>query len=510
MKQQHAAPPSRRKNGHSAEGKRFMSRCLKKPAAALVCTALLLSICTPGLVLPAGATEVTSMADSYTEVLNDLIARYGICRAEADSDGFAEFDFSSVHVDMNDEALTQDGVDAGIPLGLAYADLIDFNSDGIPELYLQYLMPVTLASSSGELNSPFQAELWSWNGSSAEKTASWGTEGAFLDSMAGKKTDGESEQDGYIYQEDGMQYLVNSSSASDGSSETRGMTVRQVSKGKLTDLHSIEERVSPGTDKRFKYSYTLNIDGKDVRTWDVDDIDKFSDPEAVEFYRRYDTSGMKKLYGTDSDTLEWRCEDTDPLLKHLSSMSKGTAPFWDVTSNRWFAEAVSYVSSNGVMNGTSAVGFSPDTVLSRNQICQLLYNLEGSPAVSGSSSFQDVPGSSWYSKAVNWAAQKGLVSGVGKNRFDPKSSLTREQLASILYRYSKYKGFSTSETASLDKFPDASSVGGWAREAVQWAVASGLIAGTTGSRLLPKGSATRAEAASLFMRFCQEHESLIP
>ena len=181
----------------------------------------------------------------------------------------------------------------------------------------------------------------------------------------------------------------------------------------------------------------------------------------------------------------------------------GSAPFTDVAEDAWYKEAVDYVYANGLMSGTSATTFAPSTQLSRAMMVQILYNLEEQPVVTESAAFTDVAADAWYADAVNWAAGEGIVSGYGNGKFGPDDLITREQMANMLYYYAQYKGYDVSAGGELSSFTDGASTSGWAAEAVQWAVGSGLLSGKGGGVLDPQGTATRAEVASILMRFCE-------
>ena len=181
----------------------------------------------------------------------------------------------------------------------------------------------------------------------------------------------------------------------------------------------------------------------------------------------------------------------------------GSAPFTDVPEDAWYKEAVDYVYANGLMSGTSATTFAPSTQLSRAMMVQILYNLEEQPVVTESAAFTDVAADVWYAGAVNWAAGEGIVSGYGNGKFGPEDLITREQMANMLYYYAQYKGYDVSASGELSSFTDGASTSSWAAEAVRWAVGSGLLSGKGGGVLDPRGTATRAEAASIFMRFAR-------
>ena len=174
--------------------------------------------------------------------------------------------------------------------------------------------------------------------------------------------------------------------------------------------------------------------------------------------------------------------------------------FTDVKEGDWFYEAVQFAVQYDMMNGTGSNRFQPDNLLSRSMIVTILWRLEGSPTGS-SAHFTDVSGSMWYAEAVNWAAANGLVNGYGNSTFGPEDSITREQMAAILYRYAQFKGYDDTVQGNLSDFTDGGQTSDWAEDAVVWAVNNGLLTGKGGSLLDAKGSATRAEAAAILMRF---------
>lgn len=176
-----------------------------------------------------------------------------------------------------------------------------------------------------------------------------------------------------------------------------------------------------------------------------------------------------------------------------------TLPFTDVSAGDWFYDPVCYVYSQGLMTGTSATTFEPNISLSRAMLVAVLHRLEGSPQASGGD-FIDVADSDWYAQAVNWAASVGVVNGFDDGSFQPNTAITREQMAAILRNYAAYKGLDVSASGSLSTFTDAASVSDWAKESVEWAVGSGLIGGYEDSTLRPQGTTTRAEVASVLQR----------
>lgn len=179
------------------------------------------------------------------------------------------------------------------------------------------------------------------------------------------------------------------------------------------------------------------------------------------------------------------------------------AAFVDVADSDWYADAVQYVFANGLMAGTSDTTFSPNATTTRAMIVTILYRLEGTPAVTGTTAFTDVAAGQYYADAVAWAAQNGIVSGTSATTFSPDGVITREQMAAILYRYAQHKGYDVTAKADLSVFTDAAQVSTYATDAMAWANASGLISGTSATTLSPAGSATRAQVATILMRFCE-------
>ena len=175
--------------------------------------------------------------------------------------------------------------------------------------------------------------------------------------------------------------------------------------------------------------------------------------------------------------------------------------FDDVTKGDWFYKDVEYVYNEGIMDGVSKREFAPNETLTRAMIVKILYRIEGEPAGDRSSDFNDVESGRWYTGAVAWAAEKEIVKGYGNGKFGPNDPVTREQLAAILYRYTQYKGWSTTAASgSLKGFADAASVSSYAVDAMNWAVDEGLLKGAN-NKLSPKSTATRAQVAAIIHRY---------
>ena len=177
-------------------------------------------------------------------------------------------------------------------------------------------------------------------------------------------------------------------------------------------------------------------------------------------------------------------------------------PFTDVTSGDWFYDAVAYVYDKGMMEGTTDTTFAPTMNLTRSMIAQVLYNLEERPEAPGAAGFPDVAAGAWYADAVNWAAARGIVKGYDTGAFGPEDSVTREQLAAILYRYAQVKGYDTTQGGmAVREFSDSASISDWAQTAMSWAVNAQVLSGKGNGVLDPQGTATRAEVAQMLMNF---------
>lgn len=183
-------------------------------------------------------------------------------------------------------------------------------------------------------------------------------------------------------------------------------------------------------------------------------------------------------------------------------------PFTDIADNAWYADAVRYVYKHGLMAGTSATTFAPDVTTSRSMIATILWRMAGSPVVNYAMTYTDVAQGQWYSEAVRWATSEGIVGGYGNGLFGTNDPITREQFAAMLYRFAQEQGYEVSigENTNILSYTDVADLSEYAISAMQWAVGAGIINGTgDGSTLSPQGQATRAQAAVMLMRFCEEY-----
>jgi flavodoxin len=176
--------------------------------------------------------------------------------------------------------------------------------------------------------------------------------------------------------------------------------------------------------------------------------------------------------------------------------------FSDVAADAWYAEAVQYCRDHELMNGTGGNAFSPDDTMTRSMLAVVLYRIAGSPAVTGTDDFIDTADSAWYADAVLWASQQGLVGGYGNGLFGTNDPVSREQIATILWRYA---GNPAAETG--DDFADESSIAAYATTAVDWARINGIVNGKEGKRFDPKGDATRAQVATILMNYTETQQN---
>ena len=184
-------------------------------------------------------------------------------------------------------------------------------------------------------------------------------------------------------------------------------------------------------------------------------------------------------------------------------------PFNDVPEGYWAYDAIQYVYGEGLMAGTSGSTFNPEGTTTRGQIVTILWRLSGSPVVNYLMDFDDVDPAAYYAEAIRWATSEGIAGGYGGGMFGPDDPITREQLAVMLHRYAQHEGYDVSigEDTNILSYADAFTVSEYAVAALQWACGAGIISGTgDGSTLTPQGEATRAQAATVLMRFCEQYQ----
>ena len=191
----------------------------------------------------------------------------------------------------------------------------------------------------------------------------------------------------------------------------------------------------------------------------------------------------------------WRADENPDIVVN---------PFTDVSEKDWFYNDAMFVYKNGLMLGTSKTLFSPHGTVTRGMMATILWRMEGSLAPKGENSFTDVEAGRWYADAITWTTENGIFAGYSKDKFGPDDPITREQLTAIFYRYADYKGYKLTVTENLDKFEDADKITDYAKMVMQWAVGNGLIKGKAENLLDPQGTATRAEIAAMLHRFVEK------
>ena len=192
---------------------------------------------------------------------------------------------------------------------------------------------------------------------------------------------------------------------------------------------------------------------------------------------------------------------TAPTVIPTTAPEKDTTQtvwFTDVTENMWFYQAVKYAYDKGFMTGVSDSEFAPDITLTRAMFVSALYRIENEPTADGELNFSDVSDDSWYAKAVLWAYNNDIISGKTETEFDPNSDITREQMAAILYRYAKTKGYNLDSDEIT--YSDVKDIADYATDSVKWAYCAGIMTGDENGNFNPKSGTTRAQAASVFMR----------
>lgn len=221
--------------------------------------------------------------------------------------------------------------------------------------------------------------------------------------------------------------------------------------------------------------------------------------KSVTVYDKYNDS-IKVYESSTANRYYFTMPDSNVTVKVEFTPRVMSNPFTDVKSTDWFYDAVNYVYSEGIMDGTSVYMFSPNNATSRGMLVTILWRLAGQPVVTGTS-FSDVSSSAYYYYAVLWASKYGIVDGLGNNMFGPDQAITREQFAVILYRYAQHCGYSTSANSTLVGYADSNKISSYALTAMRWACGAGLFEGDERANLNPQGQTTRAAAAKLLMTF---------
>ncbi|MFR7987770.1 MAG: S-layer homology domain-containing protein [Anaerotignum lactatifermentans] len=253
--------------------------------------------------------------------------------------------------------------------------------------------------------------------------------------------------------------------------------------------------------------------GSDINTvteWEYStiDLDEYvPEKEGYKFVGWYAdedlTKKIDKVYLTQDTTVYAKWEKIEEEVSEEPEETE-TISFKDVKENDWFYEAVSYAVENGLMSGMSEDIFAPNTPLTREMLAVVLYNVEGQPESAGVNPFTDVKADIWYTDAILWANANGIVAGYDNGAYGVGDLITREQFATILYRYAQFKGYDTTQGGmAVREFSDYENISDYARPAMAWAVNAGIMGGMDDGTLMPQGKATRAEAATMLMNFCE-------
>lgn len=264
-------------------------------------------------------------------------------------------------------------------------------------------------------------------------------------------------------------------------------------------------------DNSLAVSVTVTSGGKDITS--------FTGSMAIDLpvdSTKYTVGGAYKVYQISADgsveVITGTCVKADGIVyvrvsvSHLSTFvvsNEKTLDYNDVKVGAWYYDAVAYVTEKGLMNGTGDKTFSPESNMTRAMLVTVLYRLEGKPDVTAANAFTDVDSDEWYTDAVIWASANDIVDGYGNGVFGTNDNVTREQMAAILYRYASYKGYDVAKVNELSAYTDAESIASYALAAMRWSNAEGLITGRTATTLAPDGTATRAEVATILMRFAE-------
>ena len=267
---------------------------------------------------------------------------------------------------------------------------------------------------------------------------------------------------------------------------TYKITVTEGKNGSITPNGVV--KVEKGEDQTFKI--------KAEKGYEIADV--LVDGKSVGAVAKYTFKNVKEKHTIEATFKKVEMPEQKPEEKET---------FKDVKKNDWYYEAVEYVANKGLMNGTGNDEFTPNANTTRGMIVTILYRLEGSPEVS-MSTFTDVANTEYYAKAVAWAEKNGIVNGYGEGKFGPNDVITREQLAAIMYRYSNYKKYNTSvgEDTNILSYNDISELSEYAVSSMQWACGAGLVNGIGDGKLAPKGNATRAQLATILMRYCESNK----
>ena len=289
---------------------------------------------------------------------------------------------------------------------------------------------------------------------------------------------------------------------------------------KDTVIYAKEKKNSSGGGSVFFWDLKFDTNGGSkidtVTEWEYStiDLDEYvPEKEGYKFVGWYADKDLDKkideVYLTEDTTVyaKWEkiAEEVSEEPEEVEETEETeTISFKDVKESDWFYEAVSYAVENGLMSGMSEDIFAPNTPLTREMLAVVLYNVEGQPESTEADTFTDVKGDMWYTDAILWANENGIVAGYDNSAYGVGDLITREQFATILYRYAQFKGYDTTQGGmAVREFSDYENISDYARPAMAWAVNAGIMGGMDDGTLMPQGKATRAEAATMLMNFCE-------
>ena len=289
---------------------------------------------------------------------------------------------------------------------------------------------------------------------------------------------------------------------------------------KDTVIYAKEKKNSSGGGSVFFWDLKFDTNGgskiNTVTEWEYStiDLDEYvPEKEGYKFVGWYADKDLDKkideVYLTEDTTVyaKWEkiAEEVSEEPEEVEETEETeTISFKDVKESDWFYEAVSYAVENGLMSGMSEDIFAPNTPLTREMLAVVLYNVEGQPEGTEANTFTDVKGDMWYTDAILWANANGIVAGYDNGAYGVGDLITREQFAAILYRYAQFKGYDTTQGGmAVREFSDYENISDYARPAMAWAVNAGIMGGMDDGTLMPQGKATRAEAATMLMNFCE-------
>lgn len=312
---------------------------------------------------------------------------------------------------------------------------------------------------------------------------------------------------GYVVKENGGKFIVSEKSSGGGSHRYDGyITIINPKNGTVSVSDDWADE-----DQKITLTITPDkgyvVDKIEIVDLEGDKIDakKVEDEDNEYTFRMANcdvtvTVTFKEEGKTEDKEETNETEETD---KTEETTTPETVAFSDVSESDWFYKGVSYVVENGMMNGVGENQFAPNAPLTREMLAVVLYNMEKQPESTGVNPFADVKADMWYTDAIVWANANGIVAGYDDSTFGLGDSITREQLAAILYRYAQMKGYDVTEKADLTGYADSAAISGYAVEAMQWANANGIVNGMTATTLAPQGTATRAQVATMLMNFCE-------